>query len=86
MPFHEGLVRFLEEEGAWTGDADRLNEELIERGETLRERWPEVADDDNRRESWPEVKADVSVPEPVSDGEPQGGTEAEDTTNEEEGS
>ncbi|GAB3692009.1 TAXI family TRAP transporter solute-binding subunit [Nocardiopsis oceani] len=84
VPFHEGLVRFLEEEGAWTGDAERLNGELIERGETLRERWPEVAGDDNRRESWPEVKADVPVPEPVPEEEQQGGTEAEDTANESE--
>lgn len=68
VPFHEGLVRFLEEEGYWTPEAEEVNEALIERGETLRERWPEVleeTDPDDLVEAWDRVREDVPAPQPI---------------------
>lgn len=68
VPFHEGLVRFLEEEGYWTEEADAVNEALVERGETLRERWPDVlegTDPDDLEEAWSQVRAEVPAPDPI---------------------
>ncbi|WP_299049781.1 TAXI family TRAP transporter solute-binding subunit [uncultured Nocardioides sp.] len=68
VPFHEGLVRFLEEEGYWTEQAEEVNDDLVERGETLRERWPEVLEDtdpDDLDDAWSQVRAEVPAPEPI---------------------
>ncbi|SMY12211.1 TAXI family TRAP transporter solute-binding subunit [Brevibacterium jeotgali] len=65
VPFHEGLVTFLEEQDAWTEEAEAKNAELIERGEALREAWPEYveqAGDDLSHEDWNAFK-DENVPE-----------------------
>ncbi|WP_017612761.1 TAXI family TRAP transporter solute-binding subunit [Nocardiopsis salina] len=84
VPFHDGLVEFLEERGDWRPEADELNEDLVERGERLRELWPEVAEQDDPRATWPEVKADVPRPDPhaaeqsTDDGEPDGAEENDD--------
>lgn len=64
VPFHDGLVDFLEEEGEWTPEADQLNEDLVERGERLRDLWPQVADEEDPRAAWAEAKADVPAPDP----------------------
>ena len=68
VPFHEGLVRFLTEEGYWTEEAEQVNEDLIERGETLREQWPDVladTDPDDLAEVWSDVLSDVPAPTPI---------------------
>jgi len=65
VPFHEGLVRYLEEQDAWSEEAETKNQELIERGEALREAWPEYveqAGDDVSHEDWNAWK-DENIPE-----------------------
>lgn len=54
VPFHEGLVRFLDEQGEWTEEAEEKNNELIERGEALRAGWDEYVEqtDEIDHESW----------------------------------
>lgn len=54
VPFHEGLVRFLDEQGEWTEEAEEKNNELIERGEALRAEWDEYVEqmDEIDHESW----------------------------------
>ncbi|ALU41425.1 TRAP ABC transporter substrate-binding protein (plasmid) [Kocuria flava] len=44
VPFHEGTVRYFEERGVWTEELERKNQELIERGERMREGWPGVVE------------------------------------------
>lgn len=39
VPFHEGLINYLEENDAWTDEAQTRQDELIERGEQLDEQW-----------------------------------------------
>lgn len=41
VPFHDGTVQFLEENGAWTEEAEQRNQELIAYGEEMRETWPD---------------------------------------------
>lgn len=41
VPFHPGVIRFLEEEGLWTDEAAARNDELLERGDQLRSGWEE---------------------------------------------
>lgn len=41
VPFHDGTVEFLEENGAWTEEAEQRNQELIEYGEQMRATWPD---------------------------------------------
>ncbi|WP_235997894.1 TAXI family TRAP transporter solute-binding subunit [Nocardiopsis coralli] len=72
VPFHDGLVDFLEERGDWTPEADQLNQDLVERGERLRELWPQVAEQDDPRAAWPETKADVPRPDPHAAQESEG--------------
>lgn len=54
VPFHEGLVRFLDEQGVWTEEAEAKNAELIERGEALRAGWEEYVEqaDEVSHEDW----------------------------------
>ncbi len=42
VPFHEGTIRFLEEEGLWTEEYQAKNDELVERGKKLQEAWEET--------------------------------------------
>lgn len=61
VPFHAGVVRYLEEEGLWTEEAAARNEELLERGEKLRAGWEEFvegADPSALAEDWAEWKKD----------------------------
>lgn len=78
VPFHEGLVQFLEEEGLWTEEAERLNEELLARGEALRELWPQALEADDPRDVWADLKADVPRPEPILSDDLAGGTEEQE--------
>ena len=40
-PFHDGLIRWLEEQDRWTPEAQEKQDELLERGERLDEEWAE---------------------------------------------
>lgn len=39
VPFHDGLVKFLQEQNAWSPESKQRNDELIERGAALRDGW-----------------------------------------------
>lgn len=59
VPYHPGTVKFLEENGAWSDEAETKNQELIERGEKLRSGWEEfieTADKGNLAEEWADWK------------------------------
>lgn len=65
VPFHPGLIQYLEEQDLWTEEAEARNSELVERGEALREEWPEYveqADGDVTPEDWTAWKTE-NVPE-----------------------
>ena len=42
VPFHEGTIRLLEEEGLWTEEFQAKNDELVERSKKLQEAWDET--------------------------------------------
>lgn len=44
VPFHPGLVRFLEENDLWTAEAEQKNEELNSRADSLRAEWKKYID------------------------------------------
>ena len=55
VPFHEGTVRYFEERGVWTEELERKNNALIERGERMRQAWPDVVEastEKNLEENW----------------------------------
>ncbi|MGO0575507.1 TAXI family TRAP transporter solute-binding subunit [Ornithinimicrobium panacihumi] len=59
VPFHDGTVQLLEEEGLWTDEAEERNQALIERGEAMREGWEDFiaeADPENIAAEWAEWK------------------------------
>lgn len=59
VPYHEGLVKFLQEQDEWTPAAKKQNQELIERGKKLQEEWPkflEQAGDGNLGAAWTQWK------------------------------
>lgn len=41
VPFHDGTVEFLKENGAWSEEAEQRNQELIAYGEEMRATWPD---------------------------------------------
>jgi uncharacterized protein len=59
VPFHEGTVRYFEERGVWSEELERKNDELIERGERLREAWPGVVESssaEDLEQNWTDWK------------------------------
>jgi TRAP transporter TAXI family solute receptor len=44
VPFHPGLVKYLEENDAWSPEAEERQQQLLQRGEQLREGWNEFID------------------------------------------
>ncbi|WP_424347496.1 TAXI family TRAP transporter solute-binding subunit [Kocuria sp. CH-021] len=59
VPFHEGTVRYFEERGVWTEELERKNDQLVERGERMREAWPGVVESSAEEElerNWTEWK------------------------------
>ncbi|WP_184580254.1 TAXI family TRAP transporter solute-binding subunit [Lipingzhangella halophila] len=67
VPFHPGTVRYLEENDAWDEEKEARNNELIERGESLRSGWEDFvaeADTDGGdvQEEWTAYKEE-NVPE-----------------------
>lgn len=68
VPMHEGTIKFLEEEGLWTEEYQKKNDELIERATNLSELWEETlknADEEGVDENdfpayWSEKKAELN--------------------------
>ncbi|GAA2003427.1 TAXI family TRAP transporter solute-binding subunit [Brevibacterium samyangense] len=61
IPHHDGLVRYLEEQGVWTPEMEERNQALIARGETLREGWKTFTAETPEgqwTEKWEEWKAE----------------------------
>lgn len=55
VPFHPGTVRYLEEQGMWTEEAEQKNNELVERQGKLQDGWNAFigpADKDNIAQEW----------------------------------
>lgn len=44
VPFHEGAVRYLDEAGLWSEEAEAHNAALIHRQEVLATAWAELLD------------------------------------------
>lgn len=66
VPFHEGTIRFLDEEGLWTEEAQTRQDQLVERGEALREAWDEIVDDtpeEDLMETWEDRKDSIPLPD-----------------------
>jgi len=58
VPYHEGAVRYFEEAGTWTEEAQAHNEALLERQEVLAAAWEELTgeDPDDWEAAWPEKR------------------------------
>ena len=59
MPFHEGTVSFLEDQGHWDEEAEAIDNELIERGEVIHSLWEDYLaehDEEPSHETWNEWK------------------------------
>ncbi|MUN63054.1 TAXI family TRAP transporter solute-binding subunit [Kocuria sediminis] len=70
VPFHEGTVRYFEERGVWTEELERKNQELVERGERMREGWPGVvgsSSEETLAQDWAEWKKTELDTEPATD-------------------
>ena len=61
IPYHEGAVRYYEEAGVWTPEAQKHNDMLIARQEALAEAWQALKDEapDNWDEAWPQKRRDA---------------------------
>ena len=53
-PYHEGAIRYFEELGVWSEEAQAHNDQLVARQEALRAAWDELAaaEPDNWAEAW----------------------------------
>ncbi|MGO1655544.1 MAG: TAXI family TRAP transporter solute-binding subunit [Brevibacterium yomogidense] len=60
-PYHDGLIRWLEEHDRWTPEAQEKQDELLERGERLDEEWEKFQatdpDPDQENALWIEWRA-----------------------------
>ncbi|WP_350270957.1 TAXI family TRAP transporter solute-binding subunit [Brevibacterium sp. CBA3109] len=54
IPFHPGTIAWLKENGQWTDEAQKRNDELIERGEQLRTEWNKFMDTKPKKDDIPE--------------------------------
>lgn len=67
VPYHDGAVRYLKEEGLWSEEADARNEELKARGERLQAEWPRFLEsagsDDDMLSAWTKWTARTIDPE-----------------------
>ena len=71
LPHHDGTVRYLKEKGIWTPAHEERNQQLIRRGETLRQGWQEVVEntpEDRLKETWEQWKKDNAPHVPLEDG------------------
>ncbi len=58
VPYHPGTIAWLKENGRWTEEAQRRNDELVERGERLQREWSEFMDTDPKKDEIPQGWAD----------------------------
>lgn len=61
VPFHEGLIKVLEEEGEWTEEAQARQDELLAQEETLAEGWEQVTSEtsgDDLAAAWSQWKSE----------------------------
>ena len=58
VPYHEGAIRYFEEEGLWSEAAQAHNDELIARQEALAAAWEELSSEgpENWEEAWAEKR------------------------------
>ncbi|GAA4476284.1 hypothetical protein GCM10023190_13460 [Enteractinococcus fodinae] len=66
VPFHDGMIRFLEERDLWTEEAQVRQDQLVERGEALRAAWNEIVEDtdpDDLRTVWEDRKEEIPLPD-----------------------
>lgn len=58
VPYHDGLISYLEDQGEWSEEAQQANDELLERETQLNELWDTFVSesDDINHESWNEYK------------------------------
>lgn len=54
IPFHPGTIAWLKDNGQWTDEAQKRNDELIERGEQLRTEWKKFMDTKPKKDDIPE--------------------------------
>ncbi len=58
VPYHEGAIRYFEEQGIWSEEAQQHNDGLIARQEALAAAWSELTaeDPENWDEAWAEKR------------------------------
>lgn len=58
VPYHDGLIAYLESVGEWSEESQAANDELLERGEKIDELWERYVSeaDEVNHESWNEFK------------------------------
>lgn len=65
IPYHPGTIAWLKENGQWTDEAQKRNDELIERGEKLRAEWKKFMETKPKRDDipkkWGEWKASADL-------------------------
>lgn len=74
IPFHDGSVRFFEEQGRWTPGMERRHQALLERERLMGDAWPdfweEYADADSPRTEWRTWKNENLPALPAIDDQP----------------
>ncbi|MFD1509296.1 TAXI family TRAP transporter solute-binding subunit [Lacimonas salitolerans] len=58
VPYHDGAIRYFNEVGMWSDEAQAHNDELVERQAALQAAWEELKAEapDNWDEAWPEKR------------------------------
>jgi hypothetical protein len=57
-PYHEGAIRYFEEQGLWSEEAQAHNDNLIARQEALKSAWDALKEEapENWEEAWAEKR------------------------------
>jgi uncharacterized protein len=60
-PYHEGAIRYFEEIGVWSEEAQAHNDQLIARQDALRKAWDELQSEspENWEQAWDEKRREV---------------------------